>query len=216
MTEPVSNHWFDSSPTLLAGSTSAMASLVMPTRMPSTGTIRTFTRNAEATEAKPSARPARGWRPTLRNAAAANGITLGLHHEPFAVSNHNGPVGFRTDLGADSSQVILNPPADFQGVVVQSIRLDDYLAQTGRKLCKKDLLKIDAEGADFDVLRGAEKTIRESAPQIAVTTYHLDEHAADILDWLQKVQPRYRYRLKGFSYWTTTPRPVLLQASALG
>lgn len=151
----------------------------------------------------------------LRRGAVANGITHGLHHEPFAVSNHNGPVGFRTDLGADSSQVILNPPANFQGVVVQSIRLDDYLARTGRKLCEKDLLKIDAEGADFDVLRGAEKTIRETAPQIAVTTYHVDEHASGILEWLQRVQPRYRYRLKGFSYWTTTPRPVLLQASAL-
>ncbi len=151
----------------------------------------------------------------LRRGAIANGITSGLTHEPCAVSNHNGPVGFRTDLGADSSQVVLNPPAGFQGVVVESVRLDDHLARSGRRLTERDLIKIDAEGADFEALKGAEQTIRESAPQIAVTTYHVDEHADEMIDWLRQVQPRYRFRLKGFSYWTSTPRPVLLQASTL-
>jgi len=149
----------------------------------------------------------------LRRGVEFNGFTGRIRHEPYAVGNHEGVVGFRTDLGADSSQVVLDPPEGFPGVQVQGIRIDDYLARTGRRLTSRDLIKIDAEGADFDVLRGAEQTLRRDAPQIAVTTYHADEHADVIVRWLREVQPRYRFRLKGFSFWTATPRPVLLQAA---
>lgn len=135
--------------------------------------------------------------------------------EELAVCNHPGEVGFRTDLGSDSSRVIPNPPAAFKGVRIRSVRIDDWLAARGQRLLRKDLLKIDAEGADLDVLQGAERTLREDAPQVAVTTYHEDDHAHRIHAWLQSVQPTYRFRLKGFSFWTPRPRPVLLQASAL-
>jgi hypothetical protein len=30
---------------------------------------------------------------------------------------------------------------------------------------------------------------------------------------LRQLEPRYRLRLKGFSFWTERPRPVLLQAA---
>ena len=32
---------------------------------------------------------------------------------------------------------------------------------------------------------------------------------------LRDIRPEYRLRLKGLSFWTTKPRPVLLQASTL-
>jgi FkbM family methyltransferase len=150
----------------------------------------------------------------LREAAALNGLADRLGVEGCAVCNHSGEVGFRTDLGSDSSQVIPDPPAGFEGLRVRSVRIDDWLAARGERLRPQDLLKIDAEGADLDVLRGAERTLREDAPQVAVTTYHEDDHAHRIQAWLRSVQPNYRFRLKGFSFWTPRPRPVLLQASA--
>jgi hypothetical protein len=51
---------------------------------------------------------------------------------------------------------------------------------------------------------------------VAVTTYHADAHARDMVEWLRALQPRYRLRLKGFSFWTPRPRPVLLLASTAG
>jgi FkbM family methyltransferase len=150
----------------------------------------------------------------LKRGAAANDIGAELVHEPLAVAARSGAVGFRTDLGADASQVVMDPGSDFAGLRVAATSLDDYAARTGLELGRGDLIKIDAEGADWDVLKGAEKTIRDRAPQIAVTTYHADGHAAEITDWLRSVQPAYRLRLKGFAYWTPSPRPVLLQASA--
>lgn len=151
----------------------------------------------------------------LARGAAANGIGPELRHEPLAVAARSGPMGFRIGAGADAGQVVSDPGPGFEGVRVTATSLDDYAARTGLELGRGDLIKIDAEGADWDVLRGAEGLIRSGAPQVAVTTYHADDHAAGIADWLRLVQPAYRMRLKGFSYWTPVPRPVLLQASAL-
>lgn len=152
----------------------------------------------------------------LREAAALNQLADRITVAEQAACNHSGEVGFRTDLGSDSSQVIPDPPPGFEGLRVRSIRIDEWLAERGQRLGPRDLIKIDAEGADLDVLMGAERTLREDAPQVAVTTYHADDHADRIHAWLRSVQPRYRFRLKGFSFWTPHPRPVLLQASAHG
>jgi hypothetical protein len=65
------------------------------------------------------------------------------------------------------------------------------------------------------VLLGAGEQIRNGAPQLAITTYHVDDHAERMIAWLREIRPDYSLRLKGFSFWTSKPRPVLLQASTL-
>jgi FkbM family methyltransferase len=50
-----------------------------------------------------------------------------------------------------------------------AVRLDDWIAKSGLK--RIDLIKMDVEGAETRVLRGAERTIREFAP-ILVTEYN--------------------------------------------
>ena len=84
-----------------------------------------------------------------------------------------------------------------------------------RRWLRKALRQADAEGADLDVLLGAEEQIRNGAPQLAITTYHVDVHAERMIAWLREIRPDYSLRLKGFSFWTDKPRPVLLQASTL-
>ena len=74
-TEPIENQTLAARSIDRFGFTSRMASLVISVRMPSTGTISTFTRKAEATAAKAAASPASGCRPTLMKAAAASGIS---------------------------------------------------------------------------------------------------------------------------------------------
>jgi len=150
----------------------------------------------------------------LREAAALNGLADRVGVEERAVCHHTGEVGFRVDLGSDSSQVIPDPPAGFEGLRVRSVRIDDWSRLDDLGLVDVTGMKIDAEGADLDVLRGAERTLRDDAPQVAVTTYHEDDHAHRMHAWLRSVQPKSSFRLKGFSFWTPRPRPVLLQASA--
>lgn len=146
----------------------------------------------------------------LERGAAANYVADRLRVEPLAVGAQSGTVRFVTAPGAEAGRIDAAHPA---GQAVPCTRLDDYCRAHGLSLTARDLIKIDAEGADFDVLRGAEELIRRAAPQIAVTTYHCDAHAGDIVEWLHRVQPKYRLRLKGFSFWTPRPRPLLLLAA---
>lgn len=148
----------------------------------------------------------------LQRGATANGVAERLRVEPLAVGAYSGTVRFTAAPGAEAGRI---DAANAAGQEVPCVRLDDYCHERGLSLTPRDLIKIDAEGADFDVLRGAEDLIRTAAPQIAVTTYHCDTHAAAIVEWLRRVQPKYRLRLKGFSFWTPRPRPLLLQASTL-
>ena len=98
---------------------------------------------------------------------------------------------------------------------ITATTIDHYCQKNEIELDKNDLIKADAEGADLDVLFGAEDQIRRNSPQIAITTYHVDDHAEKMIMWLREINPEYKLRLKGLSFWTTYPRPVLMQASTL-
>ncbi len=146
----------------------------------------------------------------LRRGAEANGVADRLRVEALAVAARSGTVRFDTTPGAESGRL---DAGAVTGPQVACTSLDEYCRGHGLALTPEDLIKVDAEGADFDVVRGAEGLIRTAAPQLAVTTYHCDEHAGQIVDWLSRAQPGYRLRLKGFAFWTPRPRPLMLLAS---
>jgi FkbM family methyltransferase len=147
-----------------------------------------------------------------RLAAEANGLGNRITFEPVAVSKTSGRVRFLEEPAKPDSHSI--QAGDGPGTSVECVSLDDYCAAHQLTLGRRDLIKVDAEGADLDVLLGAERSIRQGAPQLAVTTYHKEQHAAEMVEWLRRVQPAYRLRLKGFASWTPKPTPVLLQAAA--
>jgi FkbM family methyltransferase len=148
-----------------------------------------------------------------RLAAEANGVAASLTVEPVAVGRHSGRVTLVQEASAPEAFHVSTTDEAVAGTSVECISLDDYCAARKLTLTPRDLIKIDAEGSDFDVLLGAERVIRAGKPQIAVTTYHKPQHVFEMVDWLRKIEPSYRLRLKGFSSWTPTPVPVLLQAA---
>lgn len=157
---------------------------------------------------EPSERVAR----YTRLGAEENGLGQRVLVETMAVGRESGTVGFEEAAIPDGNRITNDP--DAIGVSkIKCVSLDDYCLENNIKLGCEDLIKIDAEGSDFEILKGAEKVIREGSPQIAVTTYHCPEHARQIVEWLKQIQPAYRMRLKGFSFWTAKPTPVLLQAA---
>jgi FkbM family methyltransferase len=145
----------------------------------------------------------------IRRGAAENGVGPKITAEALAVCERSGRVSFQADANAQAGTVQKSGPGQ---TTVEAVSLDDYCRAHRLSLTRRDLIKVDAEGMDAEVLRGAEEVIRASGPQIAVTTYHCDEHGLAILEWLKEVQPAYRFRMKGFAFWTAPPRPVLLQA----
>ena len=151
----------------------------------------------------------------LRRGAEANELTDGIAIERSGVGRRSGQArmvdGGNPDAGYLDYLTSGEPHAD--AIPVTSI--DDYCRDHQLALGPGDLIKADAEGADLDVLLGAEEQLRNGAPQLAITTYHVDDHAEQMIAKLLDIRPEYRLRLKGLSFWTTKPRPVLLQASTL-
>lgn len=92
------------------------------------------------------------------------------------------------------------------------IRTLDQIA----KLCSLpcvDVIKIDAEGADFDILRGAEGILRKWKPTLLVTTYHVSSHAFQMRSWLESLALGYTFIFRGVTTMGTSEvRPVLLFA----
>lgn len=72
-----------------------------------------------------------------------------------------------------------------------------------------DFIKADLEGYDFKALRGAEATIRENLPTIAITVYHQFEHAELISRLLKDISSSYNIRTRGI---TEKGTPVMLHA----
>lgn len=159
----------------------------------------------------------------LWRGAVENGVADRLKVEPAAVARTPGPVKLTAEVRPDAYRIEScggsgnHSDAETEKNALKSdayaVCLDDYLGNHKIQLKPNDLIKVDAEGADWEVIQGASQTITRDRPQIAVTTYHADEHVESIAKLLKKLNPDYRLRLKGFSHWTIRPRPVLLQAS---
>ena len=151
----------------------------------------------------------------LQRGAEANDLDDDIAIERSGVGNQTGRARMVTGENPDAGYLEYLPSGEPHADAVPVTTLDDYCRSHHLTLGPDDLIKADAEGADLDVLLGAREQIRNGAPQLAITTYHVDDHAERMIAWLREIRPDYSLRLKGFSFWTAKPRPVLLQASTL-
>jgi FkbM family methyltransferase len=76
------------------------------------------------------------------------------------------------------------------------------------KNIKIDYLKADLEGFEESMIKGAIKTITDSKPKIAITTYHKGQNAKILIDLIKSHVPEYNYILKGIESFEG--KPVML------
>jgi hypothetical protein len=69
---------------------------------------------------------------------------------------------------------------------VEAITLDDLVDRLG--LPYVSAIKIDAEGAELDILRGANTVLRRHCPQLSIAAYHVPSEAYQITEFLMRVQ----------------------------
>ena len=90
-----------------------------------------------------------------------------------AVSDHAGEAAFQ--LGASDSMGHLGENGDIK---VQLVCLDEWLAKG--KLSPPDFIKIDVEGAEYDVLNGARNLLSQYRPILFLDTHQREAHNATL------------------------------------
>lgn len=72
---------------------------------------------------------------------------------------------------------------------------------------KITFIKMDIEGSELKALKGAEKTIRENKPRLAICIYHKRMDLIEIAAYLLKLVPEYKFYIR--HYWSNMWETVL-------
>jgi FkbM family methyltransferase len=112
----------------------------------------------------------------LRSHVAANGLA-NVTVEESAVSDRSGMARFDFGTGTGTGRL-----AHSGTLEVGTVALDEYCAA---HRIVPDAIKIDVEGAELDVLRGAEATIAARPPVLFLSTHGTHIHLA-CMEWLRE------------------------------
>ena len=74
--------------------------------------------------------------------------------------------------------------------------LDSYVRE--KNLPRVDFIKLDVEGAELDVLRGAATTIARFKPILALSAYHKWDDFWTLMNFVKSVRPDYEFAMRQF------------------
>ena len=80
-----------------------------------------------------------------------------------------------------------------QKVRVKTTTLDNFVKK--HKIERVDFIKIDAEGAEREIIKGAKKTIKKFKPRMAIAAYHLSDDKRVIPELVLSIRNDYRFKL---------------------
>ena len=113
-----------------------------------------------------------------------NGLEERIHIIHQAVYSHTGHITLAVSEGASAhrnASVSADRPSTRSGFEVACTTLDDYVGSN----VGPGLVKMDVEGAESDVLRGADRTIRVFRP-VLLCEIHDGQNAQFVQDWLRE------------------------------
>lgn len=92
------------------------------------------------------------------------------------------------ELGNDTGKTHLSESKNGMVEMVSLITLDGFVEQ--RAIQRIDCIKIDAEGSDFEIIKGARNTIEKFRPVIMLETDNLGRFGgskSDVISFLNRV-----------------------------
>ena len=78
----------------------------------------------------------------------------------------------------------------------QIVKLDTYVGKKG--LPRVDFIKMDVEGAELDILKGAEVTIARWKPVLALSAYHKWDDFWVLMNFVKSIRPDYEFALRHY------------------
>ena len=82
-------------------------------------------------------------------------------------------------------------------VRVKTITIDALVKS--QNLSRVNFIKFDIEGAELEALRGAENTIRQFRPKMALCVYHCPTHFTQLARFVHEIHPDYNFSMDHFS-----------------
>jgi len=105
---------------------------------------------------------------------------------PYLLGEKSGKIGFIFD----GSRSRISKTSD---TLLDSISIDDFMIKNHKN--KIDLITLDVEGSELNVLKGAEKTIKQFNPNLAISVYHSKADFFEIPFYLKNINNRYSFNL---------------------
>lgn len=135
--------------------------------------------------------------PSQKNLTAARVRLSGRRDIDFrsvGLSDASGTLYFNADAG--SASAITNGVGDTISVVALDTELRNEPIS---------FIKMDLEGWEMNALRGAEQTIKNNKPKLAIAVYHAAKDFRQIPQYLMKLNPDYKVYLRHYTQgWSET------------
>jgi hypothetical protein len=71
--------------------------------------------------------------------------------------------------------------------------LDDFVKE--HNIERVDFIKIDTEGSEREIIKGARETIKNFKPRMAIAAYHLPDDKEVIPELVLSIRDDYRFKL---------------------
>jgi FkbM family methyltransferase len=106
----------------------------------------------------------------------------------LGASDFDTDISLDNDVNSGSASMIVKRTDETEKIHITY--LDNYVRENG--ISKVDFIKADIEGAERDMLKGAEWTLKNFAPRLALCTYHLYDDPKVLEDLILAINPNYK------------------------
>jgi FkbM family methyltransferase len=115
-------------------------------------------------------------------------LPFGLSDKPEVKTLLSNPDCFTTHHFTDTAGIV-GSPAQGASLQIQCVSVDQIIAQ--RNITRCDFVKMDVEGSEGTVLKGAAETIRRFRPRLSMAAYHTPEDAFVLPMMIRDLCPDY-------------------------
>jgi len=112
--------------------------------------------------------------------------------ENFGLGSHRHKILYNHDI----EHIGITRASEFGREIADIITLDEYIID--HKISKVDFIKLDTEGAELDIIKGAQNVIFSQKPILAVSVYHKTEHIWKIAKYIKFIRPDYKFALRHY------------------
>jgi FkbM family methyltransferase len=135
----------------------------------------------------------------LQHTIAYNHLGNIIESNQMAMADKEGELTFyiysNSKISSGNSLSPLNPAGSHRGITVKTVTLDDFF--DSKALNRLNFIKIDAEGAELDILKGGKKTIQKYKPCITLEVHpRILTPAAETMRELYQTISSYGYHVK--------------------